>query len=180
MSVGAGIASTLGVDTAKRRTTLCGEKTRAQKAVWRKQNRDKVNKNNLAAYHKQKEKDPEGFRRRLERTAQWQKDHPESFARSQLRGKLGRYGLSIEDYNALLEAQGGLCAICGQAETMKRGGVTWDLSVDHDHDTGVVRGLLCIACNHGLGRFRDDPRLLEAAIAYLRRHERVKSSPASA
>lgn len=79
--------------------------------------------------------------------------------RTMLRAK---YGLSMEEYAALLERQHGVCAICGQPPN--EGGV---LHVDHDHTTGVVRGLLCPPCNTGLGNFRDDQRLLRRAIRYL-------------
>jgi hypothetical protein len=59
--------------------------------------------------------------------------------------------------------QNGCCAICGvhQSEVSKR------FSVDHNHSTGKVRGLLCNHCNRGLGHFRDDPMLLEFAAQYL-------------
>lgn len=81
---------------------------------------------------------------------------------------MGEYGLTVERYDALNTAQGGLCAICGrtqaQANVRKK-----RLAVDHDHATGAVRGLLCDSCNIGLGRFFDDPCLLDAAAAYLRR-----------
>ena len=80
-----------------------------------------------------------------------------------------RYGLSEHAYWDLFEAQGGVCAICHQPETCVIRGTTALLSVDHDHRTGAVRGLLCQHCNHGLGRFFDKPELLEEAIAYLRR-----------
>lgn len=81
------------------------------------------------------------------------------------------YGITAEQYQAMLEAQQGLCAICGQPET-SRGckGKPKDLSVDHDHATGRIRGLLCGHCNSGLGHFRDRPDRLMAAIDYLRKH----------
>lgn len=60
---------------------------------------------------------------------------------------------------ALYEKQRGICAIC------KRGDAA--LVVDHDHDTGFVRGLLCNSCNNGLGNFRDDPDVLANARDYL-------------
>ena len=77
------------------------------------------------------------------------------------------YGITIEDYEAMLDAQDGRCAIsaCDATEPGGRGG--WH--VDHDHVTGKVRGLLCTNCNSGLGRFRDDPAVLRAAADYLER-----------
>lgn len=74
-----------------------------------------------------------------------------------------RYGLGRGDYARIHEAQGGTCSIC--KNQCPRG---FDLSVDHDHKTGRVRGLLCQNCNAGLGMFRDDPGLLATAIEYLR------------
>jgi hypothetical protein len=73
-----------------------------------------------------------------------------------------RYGLSVADYEAMLAAQGGVCAICGQPDSTGR-----RLSVDHDHNTGAVRGLLCSHCNRGIGHFKDSTTLLARAIEYL-------------
>lgn len=73
------------------------------------------------------------------------------------------YGLSVEDYQARLDAQGGVCAVCG---TDKPGG-KGAFHVDHCHTGGHVRGLLCHHCNLGLGNFKDDPERLRRAAAYL-------------
>lgn len=62
--------------------------------------------------------------------------------------RLRRYGLTIEDYDAMLLTQKGRCAICGRSATEN----TKRLSVDHDHVTGHVRGLLCQVCNRDVGR----------------------------
>lgn len=79
-----------------------------------------------------------------------------------------RYGLTVERYEAMLAAQGGVCAICEQAETiLNRNGVQQCLGVDHDHITGEVRGLLCFKCNSALGAFGDDTRRLVRAAEYL-------------
>jgi hypothetical protein len=72
-----------------------------------------------------------------------------------------RYGITAEDADAMLEAQGGLCAICEALPAEH---------VDHDHATGVVRQLLCFNCNGGLGQFKDDPGVLRAAADYVERH----------
>ena len=76
-----------------------------------------------------------------------------------------KYGITFDQYNQMLAAQGGVCAICGEAcITGKR------LAVDHCHTTGAVRALLCSNCNTGLGKFRDNPDLLRAAALYLEKH----------
>lgn len=79
--------------------------------------------------------------------------------------KLKKYGITREQYETQLALQGGVCAICRQPDTSKKG-----YHVDHDHETGVVRGILCTTCNSGLGHFKDDPTILAAAIDYLRQH----------
>jgi hypothetical protein len=79
-----------------------------------------------------------------------------------------RYGIGMAEYRALYDAQGGVCAICGGAETLRSTlGKDLTLAVDHDHETGAVRALLCRRCNQGLGMFRHSPALLQTAIAYL-------------
>jgi 5-methylcytosine-specific restriction endonuclease McrA len=81
-----------------------------------------------------------------------------------------KYGISVEDYDNLLKEQDGKCAICGSKDT---GRVDCkNFAVDHDHATNDVRGLLCKPCNTGLGMFKDSPEMLEAAAAYLRKHQR--------
>lgn len=75
------------------------------------------------------------------------------------------YGITSSEYDEMLEAQNGVCAICGQDEQVKTRG----LSVDHCHTTGKVRGLLCSYCNMGLGLFKDDTEVLINAVKYLAR-----------
>lgn len=70
----------------------------------------------------------------------------------------------VEWMGEMLAAQGGTCAICGKECDIHR-----NLAVDHDHESGKVRGLLCQNCNVGLGHFKDNPALLQQAIDYLRR-----------
>ncbi len=78
-----------------------------------------------------------------------------------------KYGLSKEEYDALLKEHDGVCAICKRPpDGVGRNGKR--LSVDHDHRTETVRGLLCRDCNSAVGLFRDRPDLLEAAARYLR------------
>lgn len=84
------------------------------------------------------------------------------------RKRLSNYGMTDEEYFALVEAQGGVCAICGTTDGV-RSDSDGSLVVDHDHATGAVRGLLCGNCNLGIGFLRDDPAILRAAIIYLAR-----------
>lgn len=79
------------------------------------------------------------------------------------------FGLSKEEYEKLLEAQGSVCAICHLPETIVRHGKTLPLHIDHCHRASNVRGLLCADCNIGIGRFHDSPELLRAAADYLER-----------
>jgi hypothetical protein len=83
------------------------------------------------------------------------------------------FGISIDDYNQILKDQDSKCAICGEAETwfIKRWNKLACLAVDHDHNTGEVRALLCRRCNQALGKFNDDPELFDKAAAYLRDHK---------
>jgi hypothetical protein len=81
------------------------------------------------------------------------------------RRRQSRYGITAEQYDAMLAAQGGVCAICG--EVCKSGR---SLAVDHDHVTGEVRGLLCGTCNRGIGYLKDDATLLKAALHYVMAH----------
>lgn len=78
--------------------------------------------------------------------------------RTQLRKK---YGITPEDYDAMLAEQGGVCAVCGGLPDRDRD----HFDVDHCHKTGIVRGLLCSSCNRSIGLLGDDPdRILRAAL----------------
>jgi hypothetical protein len=78
-----------------------------------------------------------------------------------------KYGITHEDYEAMLEQQGSKCAICGIEEKYAENA---RLCVDHNHDTGEVRGLLCKKCNQAIGLFQDNPEFCEAGGRYLRLH----------
>lgn len=89
------------------------------------------------------------------RAKRWRAENPEKV---QAQDRLRRYAITADEVRTLAKKQDGRCAICGEAEPG---------CVDHCHETGAVRGLLCRRCNAGLGQFRDDPALLARAIAYL-------------
>ena len=73
-----------------------------------------------------------------------------------------QFGITLEQYNEMRAAQGGVCAICGEACVSGRA-----LAVDHDHASGVIRGLLCARCNTAIGLLRECPSLFDAAAQYL-------------
>jgi hypothetical protein len=75
------------------------------------------------------------------------------------------YNITLEEYQALAEAQGGGCAICHEPSRK----IHTKLSVDHDHATGKIRGLLCHACNQSIGMMLDDPALLREKANYIER-----------
>ena len=114
-------------------------------------------------------------KKRLERTAQWRRNNPEAYRAACIKSsRKQKYGIDEPTYREMLEQQGHRCAICGREETARTNGRDVDhLSVDHDHATGAIRELLCSGCNKGLGCFRENPAILEAAAEYLRRHGKI-------
>ena len=103
--------------------------------------------------------------------AEYMKNHREEFPLFWKERHLqSTFGISLHEYGQLLVAQDGKCGICGNEEAEARAGKTKALAVDHDHRTGKVRGLLCSACNTGLGKFGDDRERLLNALRYLDKH----------
>lgn len=87
---------------------------------------------------------------------EWKKNNPEAVLAGELRR---RYGITVEQYEAMLRSQRFRCAICQRRDVA--------LVVDHCHKTKRVRGLLCNNCNHAIGKFRDDPEIMRRAIEYV-------------
>lgn len=96
-------------------------------------------------------------RRDKEKARYWK--NPDAARNRHLRRK---YAIDLIAYGTLLIAQEGCCAICGTAPRENR-----LLDVDHDHATGIIRGLLCSNCNRILGYAHDDPSILQKAVVYL-------------
>ncbi len=115
------------------------EKYRAERKASYKRNRTRNRAKDVAASH----------------------DWYHSVGKHRLREK--KYGVTQEQYEQRLASQGAACAICRATEPGGRG--TWH--VDHDHTTKHVRGLLCARCNIGIGCFREEVALLEAAVKYM-------------
>lgn len=105
------------------------------------------------------------------RNAQWRRDNPEKVKGYMRKWLLKKgYGLTLEQYERLLEDQNGVCAICLQPEHRVYNGTLASLAVDHCHETGRVRGLLCIRCNRSL----HDTVWHNAALSYLDETRLVK------
>ena len=124
------------------------------KAAWLARNRDKARTygREYARAHRDQPK------HRAYMRAWWKKNSHRYKDKERIR----TYGLTLDAYRAMIQAQGSVCAICRKAcATRQR------LSVDHDHQTGIVRGLLCRKCNLGIGHLGDDPAILQRAIDYL-------------
>jgi recombination endonuclease VII len=129
------------------------EKSRASSQAWRIANpeRAKANNNAWRALHTPEElseRDKEAYRR---------------YRRAHHINK--KFGLSTEQYDAMLVAQEHHCALCPRPDLPEK-----RLAVDHDHKTGKVRALLCDKCNRGIGYFDDDSQLLRTAADFIDKH----------
>lgn len=80
------------------------------------------------------------------------------------------YGITLDDYTKMLAAQNGVCAICFRPETATCRGRVRSLAVDHDHETDMVRGLLCGACNSALGLLGEDKDRIRSLVVYLEKY----------
>jgi len=119
-------------------------RNRERARQYREKNRDHINA--LKKNHHEKYREEENLKRRDRNLRQL-------------------YGVAPEEYESMLSAQSGGCAVCGETNKNRR-----RLYVDHDHETGKVRGLLCHRCNRVLGSVNDSPELLRRLIDYLKRH----------
>ncbi len=123
-----------------------------------------------ARYKKQKKgwaasKEGRAWRRKYMR--EWEKKNRVRDPEYQSRRNLKQYGLTVAAYEELLVKQGGGCAICQKPPGKKK------LAVDHCHDTGAVRGLLCFRCNYGLSYFSDEYERVERVARYLERSKKA-------
>ncbi len=94
----------------------------------------------------------------------WHLRHPKYRKSDSRQRNLKRFGITADAYDHILQNQNYGCAVCGEKTTDSTGRL---LSIDHNHDTGEVRGLLCHSCNVALGLFKEDVDLLAKAIFYL-------------
>lgn len=109
--------------------------------------------------------DSEYRERSTKKSMEWRLANPEH-SRFRVRDSTlkRKYGLTVDDYNKLLESQGGVCQVCKNPPTNRR------LAVDHCHTTGKIRGLLCQACNVSIGKMRESPDLIRRLANYVEDH----------
>jgi Recombination endonuclease VII len=135
------------MDRHKRYYAADPDKHKKRSAEWKRNNRDRVRANDAA----------------------WRAANPERWAltrgKAALNHRCKKYGITSDEYHAMLSNQRKACAICRGDSP----GTNHDWHIDHDHDTGKVRGLLCHHCNTALGHARDNPAILRAMIDYLNR-----------
>lgn len=128
---------------------------------WKKRNREANNRWKKSWRAAGKEKRP-SLKEQREYNAGYRRRNPRALKNAQLKYA---YGITIDQFESMLSAQGNKCAVC-----TKEFSETLSPYVDHSHENGNVRSLLCLHCNTGLGNFRDDRSLLKAAIDYLENH----------
>lgn len=102
----------------------------------------------------------------LKATKKWGDKHPECRKKINQKQSLKRhYGITLEEYAEMLTKQNGVCASCGDPPNGRK------LSVDHNHETDEIRGLLCDRCNFALGQLKEDPIRIKRLLNYLQKWE---------
>ena len=148
-------------------------KDRERTAKYRRENPEKVKEIQKRSQDRIKD-NPE----RLSKLREWQSQYRENNRRALSDGeRQRRFGITPERYSELLESQNGACAICKQPETATRLGKVKALAVDHCHQSGAIRGLLCADCNTGIGKLKENIDIFKSAIQYLEYHSRHQSHP---
>jgi murein L,D-transpeptidase YcbB/YkuD len=152
--------------------------TKQKQAAWRLANKAALSAKRKQRYaeHRQREREqmaayyeknrPAIIARSIRNNRQWTKENPKRAAElKRSYANVRRYGITPEQYDAMLLAQNGKCAICEEPPRSRM------LAIDHDHATASVRELLCTNCNAMLGHARDRASVLNKAIAYLAKHK---------
>ena len=139
------------------------ERINARSDAWRLANPDKVREAQRAYKKRNAEKIAEQKR-------EWRKKNPEKHRAANQRWQMNRR-MKRCDFDALMQEQGGRCAICGTEKAFSGGGDNRRMAIDHCHASGAVRGLLCGNCNRALGLVKDSVETLRNAIAYLEKHK---------
>ena len=139
---------------------------REKSAKYRRENPEKWKEINRRAKCKAKQ-DPEKTLQVLTYQKQYREKNRKTLSDKERHRK---FGITPERYSELLGFQNGACAICKQPETATRLGKVKALAVDHCHQSGSIRGLLCADCNTGIGKLKEDVDIFQSAIQYLKYH----------
>ena len=138
-------------------------KDRERSAKYRRENSEKWREIDRKAKRKAAQ-NPEKSLQKLTYQQQYREENRRTLSDKE---RQRRFGITPERYSELLKFQNGTCAICKQPETATRMGKVKALAVDHCHQSGAVRGLLCADCNMGIGKLKEDPLVFQSAIQYL-------------
>ena len=107
-------------------------------------------------------RNPDSLLRERAKSKEWREANPEKSRLAITNATLkAKYGIDLETYDQMLKDQKGGCKVCGDKPSYQR------LHVDHCHNTGRVRGLLCQACNVSIGKMKESPELLRALATYI-------------
>lgn len=109
------------------------------------------------------------FRSKSKKRYEEREETKEAYVRASHKFNVKRYGLSLESYDQMFEDQDGKCKICGTTvyKPTDQKGMLETACIDHCHETGKVRGLLCRKCNTGIGSFKESLTVLRCAVDYL-------------
>jgi hypothetical protein len=145
----------------------CAEKQAAYRKAnpnawksWAEANAEHLKSRDAARYAANPEKE-------IARVMRWQARNPDLVKQYTAKSRLVKYGITVEQKDAILTSQKGLCPICSVILT--EGRVKTGACIDHDHSTGRVRGILCLLCNVMLGAFKEDLDLLTSTVTYLQK-----------
>ena len=139
----------------KSNTTYCKQCIKVVNKGWELKNKDRVREYRTEWHRQQRKK------------------KPGCFLIYERRKTLKKFGKTVEWFDQTLKDQNGGCAICESPETgMHQCGRVASLAIDHNHETGKVRGLLCRLCNHALHKLDKDHSWAMKALAYLQKHDK--------
>lgn len=143
------------------------EERKSQIAAWQRLHPDRIK-----AYYKKHQA------AHYAKSREWAAAHPDenrTYKRESMqRKRLKNYGLSQQELEAMIARSGGKCDLCEREFGTEPG---TQRCIDHCHETGTVRGLLCFSCNVALGHFRDSPDIIHSAIEYLQKHSTPEARP---
>ena len=158
------------------------EKAKAKQKAYNEKNKERLKTYSKAYYEKNKEelraknkvyreKNKERLKAYREKNKEKIRAYTKKYKEKHYANQLKRlYGIGLHEYNLMLTEQKGKCACCG----IHRNELTRNFAVDHDHDTGLIRGLLCGNCNTAIGKLGDNIEGLMRALNYLEKHELTK------